>query len=238
MMTQLLKLFFISLVYTFLLNHFFNQPVFAQSDISVAELIALTNLSRQNQSLPALKPDPRLTQAAENKAADMLQNGYFSHLNLSDEPPWIYLQQVGYEYTAAGENLARDYSNSQAVINAWLNSPSHRDNLLGSQYTDIGLAVVRGNTPQGKSTTLIVQLLAAPLSLNSQAIATSSGSYSAAAILAPHTLPLPLMFLLIPIILAAIWFTRTSATKVRRISKPKSRRKLTRFHPPPALWQA
>jgi hypothetical protein len=139
-----------------------------ESNLSVSEILSLTNLARVNAGLNPLRPNNLLTQAAQAKANDMLSQGYFSHTSIGDQPPWYFISATGYNYFYAGENLARDFQSSQDVITAWLNSPAHRQNLLNPNYTEIGLALVSGSYPNHQPTTIIVQLLAQPTSQTGQ----------------------------------------------------------------------
>jgi hypothetical protein len=68
----------------------------------------------------------------------------------------------GYKYRYAGENLARDFSSASSAVDAWMNSPSHRDNILNGNYKDVGIGVVEGNLG-GADTTIIVQFFGTPL---------------------------------------------------------------------------
>jgi hypothetical protein len=130
--------------------------------ITVSELISLSNLERARVGVEPLSPNSLLNQAAQAKATEMLSLGYFSHTSVTDRPPWAFIEDVGYDYTLAGENLARDYDNSESLINAWLASPTHKANLLNPDYRDIGLAITTGTYPDGKPTVIVVQLLAKP----------------------------------------------------------------------------
>ena len=132
------------------------------TNLSSTVLISLTNLARTQANLHPLTPNSQLNQAALLKAQDMLRFGYWQHQSVTDREPWYFLDQAGYAYHFAGENLARDFSDSDQVVQAWLNSPSHRANLLNPQYTEIGLAVVTGTYPNDRPTTITVQLLATP----------------------------------------------------------------------------
>lgn len=128
---------------------------------TAAQIIALTNAARQSHQLPPLHPDPLLTQAAQHKAAAMLAAHSWSH-NTPTQTPWEFLDAVGYRYQTAGENLARNFTNSQDVVQAWLDSPAHRSNLLNPEYTQIGVAVATGSADSATSI-LVVQYLASPM---------------------------------------------------------------------------
>jgi len=122
----------------------------------------LTNLEREEQGLSPLSLNMFLNEAAQRKAADMFAFDYWAHKSPSNREPWDFFEEVGYDYIYAGENLARDFSTSEAVVAAWMMSPSHKDNIINGQYQEIGVAVVNG-TLRGVETTLVVQLFGTPV---------------------------------------------------------------------------
>jgi len=132
------------------------------SRIAPEEIIRLTNQERVNQGLPALAMNNFLNQAAARKAADMFARNYWAHVSPAGTQPWYFVTQAGYSYRYAGENLARDFSDPGSVVTAWMNSPTHRENLLSNRYQDIGVAVVDG-TLEGRETTLVVQMFGTQL---------------------------------------------------------------------------
>lgn len=131
------------------------------SSVSVEEVITMTNAERAKSGLTSLSQNPQLTQAAMAKASDMFLQDYWAHVSPTGVQPWKFIKDTGYVYRHAGENLARDFSNTPDVLNAWLASPTHKDNLLNGNYTDIGVAVVDGSLG-GVETRLVVQMFAAP----------------------------------------------------------------------------
>ena len=133
------------------------------SQIAPETVIKLTNLKRQENSLPPLQSNPELSAAAAQKAADMFARNYWAHISPVGTQPWYFITTAGYTYRYAGENLARDFSDPNAVVDAWMASPSHRDNLLNSHYQDIGIAVVDG-TLDGREPPLVVQMFGTQLS--------------------------------------------------------------------------
>lgn len=161
-LSLIIGVFALSQIFIGQLTHRFPQILGYASQIPASEIIRLTNIERQNRGLPVLKSDPELSSAAAKKAADMFAKNYWAHVSPSGTQPWFFITQSGYDYRYAGENLARDFSDPQSVVQAWLNSPSHRDNLLNSRYSDIGVAVVDGNL-EGRDTTLVVQMFGARL---------------------------------------------------------------------------
>ncbi len=100
-------------------------------------------------------------QAAAAKANDVFAKNYWAHYAPDGTSPWFFFQQAQYQYLYAGENLAKDFTDSQAVVAAWMNSPTHRDNILKPEYEEIGFAVQEGNL-QNQDTVLVVQLFGKP----------------------------------------------------------------------------
>lgn len=126
------------------------------SNIYPEKILELTNQKRAEQGLSPLTINSKLNESAQRKAGDMFAFNYWAHISPSGRNPWSFFQEVGYKYVYAGENLARDFMDSDAVIEAWMNSPTHRDNILNSNYKEIGISVVNG-TLNGVETTLVVQ---------------------------------------------------------------------------------
>ncbi len=124
--------------------------------ITPQELLVLTNQKRQEAGLSALVLDGVLTQAAEQKASDMFSKNYWAHIAPDGTTPWFFIRNSGYEYLYAGENLARGYTSSNDVINAWMESPSHKENMLSPHYNDVGFAIREG-TLTGEETVLVVE---------------------------------------------------------------------------------
>jgi len=114
------------------------------ADITKVTLESLANQTRQSVGLNPLASNPKLDQAAELKAEDMVKNQYFAHTSPTGINPWFWFSRAGYNYKFAGENLAIGFFDSIEVYNAWLNSPSHKANLLNPNYKEIGTAVLRG----------------------------------------------------------------------------------------------
>lgn len=127
------------------------------TDIHVDKLVEYTNKKRIEAGVAPVILNPLLSQAAAGKAQDMFGNDYWAHNSPQGKTPWDFINGSGYVYTVAGENLAKNFNDSQEVIEAWMNSPSHKENLLRGQYEDIGFAVVNGRL-NGEETTLVVQM--------------------------------------------------------------------------------
>lgn len=146
---------------TYFLNAFssnFPQVLGISTDITTEQLLTLLNQKRQENSLHGLSLNPELSAAALNKANDMIANNYWAHNSPEGKTPWAFIKEAGYTYVYAGENLARGFTTSSDVTNAWMDSPSHKANMLSSNYTEVGFAVITG-TLNGEETVLVVQEL-------------------------------------------------------------------------------
>jgi hypothetical protein len=126
-----------------------------------AVLANLTNEERQVQNLPILKVNPILNKAAEMKAQDMASHGYFAHTSPEGLTPWYWLKKVGYQYQYAGENLAINFVDSIDVTNAWMDSPTHKANIIKRNYTEVGTGIARG-VYEGRETVFVAQVYASP----------------------------------------------------------------------------
>lgn len=103
-----------------------------------AELLRLTNLERQKAGVAALSLSNQLNQAAQNHADDMAKNNYFSHTGLNGSTMSDRVNATGYTYSSLGENIAAGRSTPADTIKQWMNSQGHRENILNSNYTEIG----------------------------------------------------------------------------------------------------
>lgn len=124
-------------------------------------LVDLANKDRQELKAGQLEISPVLVEAATLKAEDMAENGYFAHTSPDGVTPWYWFKEVGYDYTYAGENLAVNFSDSEKLHQAWLDSLSHRENIINSNFTEIGIATAKGEY-KGKEAVFVVQLFGRP----------------------------------------------------------------------------
>lgn len=133
----------------------------ATSPVSSAELLAQTNARREVAGLTQLQLNDKLSQAAYYKAKDMFTNQYWSHTSPAGVQPWKWFSDTDYNYAYAGENLAKNFSSTQALMNAWMGSEKHKENILKPIYQDVGFATVEG-TFQGEPTSIVVALYGTP----------------------------------------------------------------------------
>jgi uncharacterized YkwD family protein len=116
-------------------------PAPATGDVSayVKQVIDLTNAQRAKNGLPALQHDTKLSGVAQKKSLDMAQNNYFSHTSPTYGSPFDMMRDFGVTYRTAGENIAQGQRTPQEVVNAWMNSAGHRQNILSTNFTHIGV---------------------------------------------------------------------------------------------------
>ncbi|HYD93581.1 MAG TPA: CAP domain-containing protein [Candidatus Paceibacterota bacterium] len=124
-------------------------------------LISLTNADREEHGVGQVTENALLMKAAQLKANDMAAKGYFSHVTPDGREPWYWIAEAGYDYEYAGENLAVNFEDSAEVEEAWMNSPTHRANIVKPVYTEIGIATARG-IYKGEEVTFVVQYFASP----------------------------------------------------------------------------
>lgn len=152
------------------------QEVFAPSPLTIrgeannavlvkSKIIAQTNVQRYNNgTLPPLIENPQLASAAFAKATDMFLNQYFEHVSPSGAGPGELVKNHGYAYIVSGENLILgNFKDEADLVQRWMDSPGHRDNILNDRFTEIGVAVVKG-LYEGKIAWIGVQEFGLPLS--------------------------------------------------------------------------
>lgn len=107
------------------------------------QVITLVNKQRVNNGLQPLTKNWTLAKMARCKSQDMVTHNYFSHTSPVYGSPFTMMQDFGLKFTAAGENIAEGQPTPQAVMNAWMNSPGHRANILSPAYNQIGVGMAK-----------------------------------------------------------------------------------------------
>lgn len=143
------------------------------TEITAVKVLEATNQVREKLNLPKLVSNDKLSNSAQAKAQDMFSKGYWAHNAPDGTTPWSFFQTAGYEYKFAGENLAKDFYNTDSLINAWMKSPTHKANIVNQNYSEIGIGVVNGQL-NGYETTLVVQHFGSPR--NGQIVPSTSQS--------------------------------------------------------------
>jgi uncharacterized protein YkwD len=141
----------------------------AEADITANGLLAATNQERAAQNEAPLVVNEKLMQAAKLKAQNMFAEQYWAHNAPDGTTPWHWFNEANYEYSEAGENLAKNFTSSTGTVAAWMASPTHRANILKADYKDVGFAVIN-DTLAGKPTTIVVALYGAPETVSAASV--------------------------------------------------------------------
>lgn len=137
-----------------------NQP---GGQLTTAGTLAATNRHRAIYDLAPLRTNAALDSAAQKKVDDMFMKQYFAHEAPDGTGPADLVTAVNYQYIRVGENLALgNFASDGALVQAWMDSPGHRENILHKGFSEIGLAVGEENF-EGTRVWLAVQTFAAPL---------------------------------------------------------------------------
>lgn len=110
------------------------------------EVLRLVNIERAKEGLGALCMDSQLSKVAQLKSQDMINNNYFAHNSPVYGTPFDMMKSYGITYRIAGENIAMGHSTPQEVVNGWMNSESHRKNIMNSRFTNLGMGVAQAKS--------------------------------------------------------------------------------------------
>lgn len=131
------------------------------STILPAVIVEDTNEERETDALVPLVRNETLDRAATLKAKHMAANGYFAHVSPEGFSPWHWFDEAGYGFVHAGENLAVFFTDSSEIVDAWMASPTHRENIMNGNYREIGIGTAEGEF-EGHETVFVVQLFGTP----------------------------------------------------------------------------
>ncbi len=134
------------------------------TEMSRANLLSSTNQRRADNGKAGLSLNSKLNASAQAKAEDMVARDYWSHNTPDGQEPWVFIDAQGYNYKKAGENLAYGFSTSSSTVTGWMNSPSHKENMLDGLYTEVGFGFA--NSPNFVGTgneTVVVAHYGAPV---------------------------------------------------------------------------
>ncbi len=143
-----------------LLLIFSSPPNTYASSINKDGVVGLVNQERIERGLNSLTVNDRLQTAAQWKAEDMIEKDYWEHFH-NGKSPWAWMNEAGYDYMDAGENLAIDFSELELVHQAWMNSPTHKENIINPKYKEIGIGIASGDF-EGHETIVVVQMFGNP----------------------------------------------------------------------------
>jgi uncharacterized YkwD family protein/spore coat assembly protein SafA len=123
-----------------------NIPNISQTKGVEQQVLELVNQERAKANLQPLKMDWELQRVARTKSCDMAQKGYFSHQSPTYGSPFDMMKQFGISFKTAGENIASGQRTPQEVMQSWMNSQGHRENILKPEYTHIGVGYCAGGS--------------------------------------------------------------------------------------------
>ncbi len=136
------------------------------TNVSNDDLLASTNRQRENNQVGDLSINSELSAAAQAKANDMATRNYWAHNTPDGKEPWVFINATGYKYQKAGENLAYGFLSSKDTVTGWMNSPSHRENLLDKDFTEVGFGFANAsNFNNNGNETIVVAMYGRPQAL-------------------------------------------------------------------------
>jgi len=130
------------------------------SEITEEKMLELLNKERASRNFNELVANNDLSKAAEEKAKDMIENNYFAHTSPTGVSSWYWMEKNGYNYKYAGENLAINFTSAEQQHEAWMDSITHRKNILNSNYKEIGAASIKGRL-NGRNAIISVHMFGA-----------------------------------------------------------------------------
>ena len=116
------------------------------NEITVENVLRLLNERRAQSSLRPLAADERLMRAANDRMRHMEEESYWGHHSPDGLSPFSWVTLRSYEFRAVGENLACGFETARMLVEAWMESPGHRANIMSNDYEDCGIAIIDGST--------------------------------------------------------------------------------------------
>ena len=132
--------------------------------LSIEGVVDATNYERESRGLGALSENYTLNSVAQKKAEDMFERQYFAHTAPTGEEAGDLAKDFNYSFILVGENLAKgDFQSSQDLVEGWMNSPDHKENILNEKYEEIGIGLKR-DYYEGQEIWMAVQIFGTPSS--------------------------------------------------------------------------
>ncbi|MFA5324481.1 MAG: CAP domain-containing protein, partial [Smithella sp.] len=133
-------------------------PAVSREILTREAVIALTNKARFENGFAPLAENQLLNLIAESRARDMLEKQYFAHVSPTGQQVSDIAQNIGYHYKIISENIGSgDFYTNQKMVDGWMQSPGHRNNILSPEVQEIGVAVLKGRL-KGAKTYVAVQI--------------------------------------------------------------------------------
>jgi uncharacterized protein YkwD len=121
-------------------------------------IVEAMNRERTSRGLRPLRLNSQLSRAAEDRVGDMLAKHYFDHVSPDGVEPFVWATRRGYEYRMIAENLALGYRGASGIVDGWMSSPGHRQNILTRDFDEVGIAVADTSPRRGYRGPLVVAL--------------------------------------------------------------------------------
>lgn len=130
--------------------------------ITPESVLRAMNERRAEQGLAPLRMDERLMLAAGDRMRHMEEDGYWSHESPAGLSPFVWLAARAYSHRVAAENLAAGFETSEVLVQAWMESPGHRNNIMSVEFEHCGISIIDGATTGPASGRSIVVLFGSP----------------------------------------------------------------------------
>jgi uncharacterized protein YkwD len=114
------------------------------------DVIALVNVERKKHHLPGLAVSAKLEKAAQDHACDIAAQQSYSHVGTDGSDLRARLKRVGYRFRTAAENTGRGFTSAAGMVNYWMNSPHHRENILNPRVREAGIGQAYTTSAGGK----------------------------------------------------------------------------------------
>jgi len=142
--------------------------------VDSSSIYRLHNQERMNNSLNELTVNPLLVESATKKAEAMMKSDCWSHYCPDGKSPWDFFDTAGYDYIYAGENLGEGFSENETLMSAWMNSPTHRENVLNYKFSEIGIGFATGDYQGIQNNTIVVVHFGSSVSESVKAVTTTN----------------------------------------------------------------
>ncbi|EPJ41886.1 hypothetical protein STAFG_1065 [Streptomyces afghaniensis 772] len=116
----------------------------SEESAAAAQVLKLVNEERAKVGCSAVAANSALTELAQDYSEDMAARGFFDHTDPDGRTPWDRAEKAGIS-NLGGENIARGQADAAAVMDAWMNSPGHRANILNCDFKTLGVGVELGS---------------------------------------------------------------------------------------------
>ena len=107
----------------------------------IAQVVEIVNEERRKVGLNPLAYDEQITYAATQRSYEMAEYQYFAHARPNGDSCFTVMDEYNVSWRMVGENIASGYTTPEQVMTGWMNSQGHKENILTSGYTKIGVGI-------------------------------------------------------------------------------------------------